>query len=484
MSAIVVVDPLSTGAAISERAAARGLKVIRLWSHECPEELRSHIPLNFKQDTYAATLSHIGVSHHGPLDNASLSKTSDALHALTSDNITAIVCGCDTGVTLANALSEHMNLRGNPCGSRTDLQRVRSNKYFQSEALRAAGHRAVKQALAVSEDVVREFITQLAPSPFKVMVKPVESAGSDDVKLCTSMEDAVAHFWYILGKEKNALGKKNDAVLVQEYLVGTEYIVDFVSRDGCHKCVAVWQYDKRPANGGPAVYFGEFPLGGDHPLVKPLAAYTENALNACQITNGSTHSEVIVSPDGDLCLVECNCRTNGGDGLWLPVAEALYGFSQVGALLDAYLDAPAFAALPKSPPHLQHAGVVGHIVSYQEGTLLSAPGIEALRGMPAHLSTELCFHVGDILPKTVDFMTDAGCFLLVHSDRTVVENDYARAHELVARGDFFDVEGTLSGLPADTWEAKTPQRVSDKVDIGDVDDAKNSEVARVSHAGA
>jgi len=474
MSTIVIVDPLSTGAAISERACERGLKVIRLWSHECPDELRSHVPLSFKPDTYAATLSHVVVSGHGPLDEACLAQTSDALRALTSEDIAAIVCGCDTGVTLTNALSEHMNLRGNPCGDRADLHRVRSNKYYQSEAVRAAGHRAVKQALASSEDMFREFITQLAPSPFQVFLKPVESAGSDDCKLCTSMEDAVAHFRYVLGKEKNALGRKNEAVLVQEYLVGTEYIVDFVSRDGCHKCVAVWEYDKREANGGSAVYFGEIPLGGDHPLVKQLADYTKHVLDACGVSNGSTHSEVIVSPDGDLCLVECNCRTNGGDGLWVPVAEALYGFSQVGAMLDAFLDAPAFDALPSIPAPLKQAGVVGHIVSYQQGILKSAPGIEDFRALPSYRSTALCFEVGDMLPKTVDFMTDAGVFLLVHSDPKVLENDYARAHELVSRTDFFKVEGTPEEVSIGTWETKTNQGYATR----EIDDTKNWEVAK------
>jgi hypothetical protein len=36
----------------------------------------------------------------------------------------------------------------------------------------------------------------------------------------------------------------NDAVVVQEYLTGVEYVVDTVSRHGKHKVVALWAYDK------------------------------------------------------------------------------------------------------------------------------------------------------------------------------------------------------------------------------------------------
>lgn len=66
------------------------------------------------------------------------------------------------------------------------------------------------------------------------MVKPVQSAGSDDVFLCRSLDEAEVAFNRILGKT-NGLGLRNEAVLVQEFLVGKEYVVDQVSRDGIHK---------------------------------------------------------------------------------------------------------------------------------------------------------------------------------------------------------------------------------------------------------
>ena len=41
-----------------------------------------------------------------------------------------------------------------------------------------------------------------------------------------------------------------------EYLDGAEYVVDSVSRDGEHRICAIWEYDKRNANGTNFVYFG------------------------------------------------------------------------------------------------------------------------------------------------------------------------------------------------------------------------------------
>ena len=47
----------------------------------------------------------------------------------------------------------------------------------------------------------------------------------------------------------------------QEFLAGTEYVVDSVSRDGAHKTTCVWEYEKRAANGGDFVYFQKIVLG-------------------------------------------------------------------------------------------------------------------------------------------------------------------------------------------------------------------------------
>ncbi len=74
----------------------------------------------------------------------------------------------------------------------------------------------------------------------------MESAGSDDVTLCISFGMVQEAFSRILGKEQF-----NEGVLVQEYLEGTEYVVDTVSRDGEHKTIAM--YGRRPRNGAGLV---------------------------------------------------------------------------------------------------------------------------------------------------------------------------------------------------------------------------------------
>jgi biotin carboxylase len=133
----------------------------------------------------------------------------------------------------------------------------------------------------------------LLQNMLQVVVKPLESAGSDDVFLCNSQEDVREAFDTINGKV-NGLGSVNEGALVQEYLDGTEYVIDSVSRDGVHKVVAIWEYDKRSVNGANFVYFGMQLRAVQGPVIESLVEYARHVLDAMQIYNGPGHMEIKV----------------------------------------------------------------------------------------------------------------------------------------------------------------------------------------------
>jgi biotin carboxylase len=192
--------------------------------------------------------------------------------------VIAVLAGAETGVELADQLSERMGLITNG----TALSEARRNKFVMGETIRAAGIRAVKQLRATTWGEISGWITEWNPMPFKVIVKPMDSAGSDDVTLCQSIQDVQNAFGNIMGKI-NGLGLVNKAVLVQEYLEGQEYVVDMVSRDGEHKVAAIWAYDRRPANGAHFVCFGQRLLTGDDKLCPELVAYMKKVVTALGI---------------------------------------------------------------------------------------------------------------------------------------------------------------------------------------------------------
>ena len=241
----------------------------------------------------------------------------DALKSLAWP-IVAIFAGAETGVELADKLSEAMGLRTNG----TSLSEARRNKYIMGETIRAAGLRAVKQLRATSWNEISEFLSSWDLNPFRVIVKPLDSAGSEDVTLCLSMTDVQVAYGNIIGKV-NGLGLVNTSVLVQEYLEGQEYVVDMISRDGEHKVMAIWAYDRRPANGGDFVCHGQRMLLATDDRCRELIDYQKKVITALGIRNGPTHGELKWCGTEPV-LVEVGARCHGGDGFWCDVAVFIY----------------------------------------------------------------------------------------------------------------------------------------------------------------
>ncbi|KAJ0403433.1 hypothetical protein ATCC90586_001722 [Pythium insidiosum] len=305
--AVVVVDPFSTGMTLSQRVLERGYECICVHSDtlEVMKDLVKHIPAEL-MERYRAVIFHNG----GQEDTAqALEDTTAALLRVQGVRILGVLAGAETGVMLADRLSERLGVTTNG-SSGSDARR---NKYLMGEKIRNAGLRAVKQRSVTKWSQIVDFIeNELRPSPFQVIVKPVESAGSDDVSLCTSMEEVKRAFGNIQGKI-NGLGLENTATLVQEYLHGTEYVVDTVSRNGVHKVVAVWEYDKRSVNGAPFVYYGVLLRAAAGDVINSIVDYVLKVLDALDIVHGPGHAEVK--------FVDCT--------------------------LDSYFDETAFSALPE-----------------------------------------------------------------------------------------------------------------------------------------
>ncbi|EQC37912.1 hypothetical protein SDRG_04930 [Saprolegnia diclina VS20] len=419
--AIVVVDPFSTGMVLAEEVMKREYTCIALYSDTLVvmKPLIQHIRADVRQQ-FTTEIYHNGADK----SDAALEATIAALKKV-GVPILGVLPGAETGVCLADRLSDRMGLASNGAKG----TEARRNKYLMGEKIRAAKLRAVKQCSATTWNEIVAFLeNDLRPDPFEVIVKPVESAGSDDVTLCRSMDEVRAAFGNIQGKI-NHLGLANTATLVQEYLVGTEYVVDTVSRDGVHKVVAVWEYDKRPVNGAPFVYYGVLLRDASSDVAQRLIAYILQVLDALEIRIGPGHAEVKFV-HGEPCLVEIGARCHGGEGTYIPIVTPCIGYNQVGVTLDAYFDKPAFDALPVVPATLRAHGCEAMLVAYEHGTLTALPGLDEITRLGSYVSSSFHAKVGDRVVPTRDMFDTPGSILLVHASKDILEADYARIRAL------------------------------------------------------
>jgi biotin carboxylase len=403
---VIVVDPYSSGCMIVRELMNRGNGVIALWTKGFSAEMKTHVPVLCGKLDYIAEVEQAD----------SLEETVGRLNKIAGGSpIIACMVGGEAGVDLADALSEFMGLRTNG----TEIPN-RRDKHVQQNLIKQTGLRSIHEVVGTKLEDVEHF---LKTEQFPLVLKPTESAGSDGVKLCHTYEEAVEHFTLLMSKQL-VNGGDCPAVLCQEFLKGKEYVVDTVSSGGVHKTMMCAVYDKRAANGSAFVYFGAIPVAPDSEEGKIIIPYARAALDAIGFKNGPSHGEVVITESGP-CLVEMNCRADGGNGNWYPLYKAMTGgYSQIEVAVDAYLDEEKFHSYPDVPetPFQVHGQEV-QLVSYVEGIVKATPGYEKIRALPSFCNMESELKPGDKVTYSVDLITNVGDLVLMNKDPVQLAKD-------------------------------------------------------------
>mgnify|MGYP005843134209 CR=1 FL=1 len=182
--------------------------MIRLWNSGFSEAMKLHVPKSSHGLQWALTLE----------EQSSLEATATLIQSEASMRdweVVSIVCGGEAGVDLADALSEYMGFMTNG----TDVPNRRDKK-VQQELIKADGLRSIRQAAGCKIEEVEAFLHN---EPYPLIVKPLDSAGSDGVKLCHSYEEAREHFITLTTTHQRVNGGGAcEEALCQEYLKGKE----------------------------------------------------------------------------------------------------------------------------------------------------------------------------------------------------------------------------------------------------------------------
>lgn len=419
---VVMVDPLSTGFCISQRLETYGVKQILVWSDFCPEEIRHLIPPGEKPIAYMATVDSNGRPKEEVLEE---------IKGI-SGKIDAVYIGCETGVNLGEELAQLLSLPTN------DMSKayIRRNKFHQQEAAKNAGLNSAGQKLAQSMDDCEEFLKDLKADPFAAIVKPTEGAGSVGVVKCNSPDEVREAVRETLGAI-NVFGATNEGALIQEFLVGNEYVVDSVTLDGKHKIISMFAYDKRGGDSGFA-YWATRLMHPSEDRVKELRDYALGVLDAVGIQNGCCHMEMIFTPRGPV-LVETNCRAHGGEGAICWVAEMCIGHSQMTVYADSFLDRKIFDKLPVMY-ETQRYGSTLHLRAPASGVVksINKEVHDKIKSMQSYRGEMLFKGEGDDIKQTLDAVTCPGLIFLVNQNQMQLMADYDAINEL--NDDLFVIE--------------------------------------------
>jgi biotin carboxylase len=405
---VAIVDPYSSGAMLAEALQERNVQCIAVQSSPLlPDSMKS----GFNPDGFVEV-----IDHRDDLD--------ETLSALERHQPSHVIAGFESGVELADMLSERLGVPSNG----TKLSKARRNKYLMLETMRAHGFRTPVQLRSSQVDEIIDWIDSTVEWP--VIIKPVKSVASDNVYCCTCNDD-VRHATEAILSGVNILGLKNSAVLVQEFLEGTEYVVDCVSYDGHRKTTALWQYT-HPVDQGIAITYDTMTLiPYEGARQKILQKYVYKILDALAIQYGPSHCELMWTKDGPV-LIEIGARLTTGINSVL--SKICGGICQLDETINMILEPEKFLESEHEQPVLKKRAANVFLIPPIKGRLVGIHGLDKIESLPTLYSMSI-----GTKPETT-MKRVAGLVTLVDEEIQAIENDTQTIHNLVRNG-LFEIEG-------------------------------------------
>ena len=223
----------------------------------------------------------------------------------------------DLASVTVNYLAEKLGLTGNGMESAM----LSTNKYLMRKAFERHGDPSPKyyRSDQLSEEVIQSL-------EFPVIVKPVDRSGSRGITKITNVSELKQA---VSLAEELSFDKK---AMVEEFVQGNEYSVEYVSYKGKHFFLALTQkYTTGAPNFIETGHVQPADIGID--MQKKVREIVEHALDSLQIQYGASHSEIKIDSNGKIMLIEIGGRM-GGDCIGSDLVRISTGYDFVAMVID------------------------------------------------------------------------------------------------------------------------------------------------------
>lgn len=235
------------------------------------------------------------------------------------DGITTIAA--DLPVSTINYVASKMGLVSNP----DEFSATTTNKYLMRQCFMENGVPSPKFSLVKADgnyDNIRGF-------EFPLIVKPTDRSGSKGVEKVldpVQLETAV--------KRAQEVSFKKEAI-IEEFVTGREISVESISYEGKHN---ILQITDKVTTGAP--YFVELehhqPSSLPTDIQKRVKSIVLKALDALHIRYGASHSELKITENGDIKVIEIGARM-GGDFIGSDLVKLSTGYDFLKGVIEVAL---------------------------------------------------------------------------------------------------------------------------------------------------
>ena len=339
----------------------------------------------------------------------------ETLELVKSYDPVLVLAGSEDGVVMTAKLVSDLGLPGNQIANIDKM----TKKSAMHEALKEAGLRYIKGEVFTEPEAALAFCRSNGLT--KAVVKPLQSAGSQGLFLCDSLDEVKDAAEKLLTMN-DVYGYPIRSAIVQERINGTEYVVNTMSCGGRHRVSSFFRYKKVKTDEGGYIYDCMENIYRLEPGHNALIEYALKTADAIGIKYGSVHGEYMIDEHGPV-LIEVNCRPMGGT---MPAGflDLMYGQHETDSVLDCYLAPEKFAADAVRPYRPMRQGYIKFIrvpADMEAETLPIWTIAENLRSTFL-ISTDDRYTIRSYV-KTRDLETAGGSIFMVHDDKAVADAD-------------------------------------------------------------
>lgn len=253
-----------------------------------------------------------------PIDVKEKEQILDVCQHIGIDGITTIAT--DLPVLTINYVASRMGLISNP----DEYSATTTNKYLMRQCFMENGVPSPKFTMVDDENKC-----QIKGFHFPLIVKPTDRSGSRGVE---KVLDSVQLEEAVLRAQKESFEHK---AIVEEFVSGREISVESISYKGNHH---ILQITDKVTTGAP--YFVE--LEHHQPSTLPddikvkIKTIVMHALDALRIQYGASHSELKITEEGDIRVIEIGARM-GGDFIGSDLVKLSTGYDFLKGVIEVAL---------------------------------------------------------------------------------------------------------------------------------------------------
>lgn len=223
----------------------------------------------------------------------------------------------DLAAITVNYVASKLGLPGNSM----ETTMKSTNKHLMRQAFEKNGDPSPKSVRVLSVDDLDGIELQ-----FPVIVKPSDRSGSRGITKVYDAKDLESAI--LIAKEQSFA----DDALVEEFAVGQEYSVEFISCHGKHHFLAM---TKKYTTGAPHfIETGHIePAPVDNALLERVKGVVCHALDSLGVTDSASHTELKISDEGVIRIIEIGGRM-GGDFIGSDLVRLSTGVDFVRAVIQ------------------------------------------------------------------------------------------------------------------------------------------------------